>query len=201
MKKEKNDCCYLFIIGIIIVMCLLIYFYHCLCEESLVDIITSASTAGTMLVATISACYAYHEYLQHQKNEKTQLLCHYNHRYSTDANIKAVVEWMLDNTPAITPSSSANSGDINGCLSPTKGFVSLYQKEMFMRFFEELNIQIKEGNLDKQQVKDLFSYYAIKFGKIDGFRENVTDYDTNWSNFKSFVNLMDSDCKNENDSK
>ena len=89
----------------------------------------------------------------------------------------------------------------------------VHEKEMFMRFFEELYLHVGNKSLDKRQVCLLFSYYAIKFDEIKEFRLDITDYkskeelekgkktndekDNNiyWTNYRIFVNEMRDEWK------
>ena len=141
---------------------------------------------GTLIVAGYSAWYAQKEYNKHMEEERTKLLCDYNHRYSTDKYIEYVIEWML--SIAII----GNDGSIIGVNRDIKNIPpSIHQKEMFLRFFEELYLQIKKDKLDKQEVFNLFGYYALIFDKYEEFRLDITDYEKNeWSDFRSFIELM-----------
>ena len=83
--------------------------------------------------------------------------------------------------------------------------IGIYEKEMFMRFFEELYLQIKAGHLNREDVYHLFAYYALKYNKYLDFRKNIEDYKSkeelpanekdakeydNWTNFRCFVEEM-----------
>ena len=89
------------------------------------------------------------------------------------------------------------------------------EKEMFMRFFEELYLHINNNSIDKKQACLLFSYYAIKFDEYRDFRLDITDYKSEnelkveengnernidyklyWINFRKFVNEMKEEWKN-----
>lgn len=90
----------------------------------------------------------------------------------------------------------------------------IHEKEMFMRFFEELYLHIDNKSLDKEQVCLLFSYYAIKFDEIKEFRLDITDYYSKvelekrgktddkkdnynkyWTNYRKFVDEMRKEWK------
>ena len=83
----------------------------------------------------------------------------------------------------------------------------IHEKEMFMRFFEELNKHINAQNIQKKDAYDLFAYYAIQFDEHEGFRKDITDYISlkekkecgnnadyidHWKNFRDFVEKMTS---------
>ena len=141
------------------------------------------------VVAVIAACYARTKYEEHLKEEHTKLLCEYNQRYSNDCNIKIVIEWMLK--VAVTN----EKGDIVGVnLAISNYEPSINTKEMFMRFFEELYIQMDVGNLKKDEVHDLFAYYAIKFDNFKEYHNKVTDY----TSYEEVQKLSDSEKNNVN---
>lgn len=59
--------------------------------------------------------------------------------------------------------------------------------EMFMRFFEELDMLIESKQMDKNKVYYMFAYYLLVF---DSHRSefNITDYDSGcWKHFKNIV--------------
>lgn len=71
-----------------------------------------------------------------------------------------------------------NNGEIVGA-HPNSILINkpnIIEKEMFMRFFEEIYLHIKEDNLDKESVFRLFAYYALKFDEHPEFRLDITDY-------------------------
>ena len=173
----------IFAIGILIVM------YN-------VDSDNSRSIAYASLSAVIVSLVAFMlNYTESERKEKTDcnnILCHYSERYSTDANIKRVVSWMLRNM------------NDNGSLKidryrTTIGEPNLYQKEMFMRFFEEVKVQMDNGKLSHKDVKRLFSYYALKFNDYHFFRKGIVDYKTSedWEDFRQFIIEMGGKIPND----
>ena len=70
---------------------------------------------------------------------------------------------------------------------------------MFMRFYEELKLQIDEGNIKKEDDKKFFSYYAIKFHENDHFHENIADYDEDyWKSFRDYCEQTKPNSKQSN---
>lgn len=136
-------------------------------------------TAITALCALIVALL---EYYGRKDVKQAQILSEYNKRYSEDPNIVKVVKYLnyID-----------DGGTIN---NPIPIQPSNYEVEMFMRFFEELEIQIESGRIEKHMVNDLFSYYAKKLGKNEHLLNylGVTDYSSkdhdNWKYFKKLIN-------------
>lgn len=147
--------------------------------------LSSISNIGTLLVSVIALVYAILEYSRHKKSVRTNLLCQYHQRYVSDKNIESVIQYMLRTAKV----------DVNGEIigfDETKASLSdpgIYEKEKFMRFYEELQLQIDDGNVDKDIARDMFSYYVVKFDKIEDFHKEITDYDNikYWHHYKKFV--------------
>ena len=134
---------------------------------------TAIATSLMFLVTAYAAYYAKKEYTKHIENERTKLLCEYNQRYADNTDLRNVIKWMLK-VAILNEEGDIIDAEPNR-LSDRPG---IYEKEMFMRFFEELNIHMKSGNISKTEACKLFSYYAIKFGEIKNFRLDITDYKT-----------------------
>ncbi len=167
-----------------------------------VEIATAIAAWLSFFVAFLTVCYAKKQYDRHLKEEYTKLLCQYNQRYSTDCNIRTMLDWMLK--VAI----SDNNGDIVGVdLSKSYYKPGINTKEMFMRFFEELQVQIENKYLNAYDVYDLFAYYAIRFDRFEEYHKDIKDYtrielvkkeshsskntiNNNWKRFSNFIELM-----------
>lgn len=174
---------------------------------------SSVAELGSFFITTIGASYAIVQYKNHLKEEKRKLLCEYNQRYSSDKNIESVIVWMLQvaKTDKIT-------GEIIGVnrereaksISP-----GIHKKEMFMRFFEELNIRLEKNDMNANEVYSLFAYYALKFDKYWDFRLDIKDYKNElelrgmhesdrkvfhdyWTGFRSFISKMKTEEQKEN---
>lgn len=138
-------------------------------EEKLSDIIMIL-LAGITLVLTIW------EYLNHRKRIKAEVLGQYNKRYSEDEHINKVVPFL-----------------ISDIMKEKIVKVSVHDVEMFMRFFEEIELQIEIDRLDAESVYDLFSYYALYLDSRHSLLESLTidDYiEENWKLYLKFVNRM-----------
>lgn len=150
----------------------------------MVEIISLIIAILTFFFTAYGILYAVKEYKLHKKTERTTLLCQYHQRYMSDSNIEAVIRYILrvgivdDNGYLIGYDSSKNSD-----LDP-----GIYEKERFMRFFEELELQLEEGNLEESVVCKFFSYYALVFDRIVEFHQDITDYyDPCWLYFHKFI--------------
>lgn len=136
--------------------------------------------------------YARKEYRLHRKREKAETIARFNERYSNDKNIEAVVKLLMNEKNG---EEKAKDGLRDKSLN--------YQKEMFLRFFEELQIFMEAGSLDTKLVYDTFAHYALKaFEKGTGFYEELTSEKLSevskgdWYRFGKFINEMK---KYEND--
>lgn len=175
-----------------------------------VNYLSSISNIGIFVTSLIASFYAVIQYENHKKEERTKLLCEYNQRYSSDKNIEEVVTWMLQ-VSILDDNGEIKSADPTRAHSP-----GIHKKEMFMRFFEELYLQIKNNKIDKRESCRLFSYYARKFDAIEEFRLDITDYipvneedasksDENkkkllkyWSDYRKYVKEMNSEWESIN---
>ena len=65
----------------------------------------------------------------------------------------------------------------------------MYQREMFLRFFEELESYIEGDSLNKNVIRNTFAYYALQAASLQ--EDFVEDYNNgNWILFKKFVEEM-----------
>lgn len=174
------------------------------------ECISAVATVATAAVAWIALIYTMIEYHSHKEREQATTLAKYNERYATDPNIQKVVNyllWKIDNEQfATTPINTLDyGGSSEEDIKPTKN-----QIELFMRFFEELEVSIEAGRLDRDVANNLFAYYAKVLAKKVGdkspkdvalngyeYKEILpTDYDNKgnpWQYFKEFVKQIDID--------
>lgn len=137
------------------------------------------SEAVTAITALFAFIVAINEYYSRKDAMRAKILSEYNKRYSEDSNIVKVVKYLnfID-----------NDGTIN---NPNREKPSNYEMEMFMRFYEELDLQIVHGRLDETEVIDLFYYYAERLDKNEELRRSfgITDYnDEHWNSYRRFIN-------------
>lgn len=149
--------------------CLFCCFFEWL--SNAINSITAFATLCMALIAGFALRVSYKEYKGYRKREKTECFSKYNERYTTDPYIKKVVTYLINssnnNHPEVPP---------------------LHDREMFMRFFEELMIAIETEVLDKRIVKDMFSYYAEEYAnRTDLMKEHESE---DWTRFIQFVEIM-----------
>lgn len=151
------------------------------CLSIVVAIITAIATGITAYIAYKALMYAKKEYELQKRIKESETLSAYNQRYSTDQHISKVL-YSFQQTPYDFSKLKVND------------------KEMFLRFFEELQLTIENGGLPEEVIYDMFAYYAIKAD--DEGRKFVDDYETeNWTRFRRFAKRMKAIKKKRNQRK
>ena len=179
---EENDWCIVDYLKFIVVYALCLVTAFLMLKGVLLTNIFESCEKPTDIImaifAAITLICTFTEYRYHRKREKANVLGQYNERYSKDEHVNKVVDYIIrymDN-------------------NVVNQLPSVHDVEMFLRFFEEMEIQIKENRMDENHVHTLFSYYAIKMADNINIRNNLglIDYDNsnNWNEFKSFVDRM-----------
>ena len=141
----------------------------------------SFAEVTTAIVAILAFIISISEYYIGKDSKQAQVLSEYNKRYSEDPNIVKVVKYL---------NYIHENGTIN---NPHREVPSNYEVEMFMRFFEELELQIEKGRLSRKDVCNLFTYYAYFLSKPDceELRKHLgitkDDYKKNWDGFKKIA--------------
>lgn len=89
------------------------------------------------LAAFILSLFELHSY---KLKETNKLLSQLNKRYLESNDLQTVVKYLREIDPDDTEPSA-------------------YQVELFLRFFEELNVYLRHGNLKPDDVKTFFNFY------------------------------------------
>lgn len=158
----------------------------------LIALMTAIATIFTAIISYMALSYARKEYKAHKQREESEVLSSFNERYSTDDHIAKVLDYLID------PSNNKRFHDV-GISSTTDISTppSVNDKEMFMRFFEELQYAIEQKRLTKQIVYDMFAYYALEVDKMG--EKFVEDYHhSSWIRFRRFVKEMKQIKNNHN---
>lgn len=168
----------------------------------IVELLSYFSTFLTVTIGAYAVWFAKKEYLLHKKEEKARTLAQYNERYSSNEHLLIVVEylWEIQNRKEEYEKKlldKKNYKEIQNeieieCKNNKKARLKIpteHDKELFLRFFEEMQYSIEQETLDEEQVKDLFYYYA-KIANDMGC-DFVDDFDKNcWRKFKVFIKNM-----------
>lgn len=175
-----NIACYSIIVFFVVITviagyCCLRMFYPKLDIGSYSELIAALTALFAFIIALL-------EYKSSKDAKQAQVLSEYNKRYSEDPNITKVVKYL---------NYKAEGGGIN---NPIRAVPSNYEVEMFMRFFEEIELQIRYGRLDEEDVLNLFVYYANMLGDTKNKDLRISlgvsekDYKEHWDGFKSIIN-------------
>ncbi|MBD5292776.1 MAG: hypothetical protein HDS23_05970 [Bacteroides sp.] len=114
---------------------------------------------------------------QYDANARQTTLSTYNKRFNSEPAIREVTK--------VLTALEYEKGNTELSIKS----ISNYDKELFYRFFEELELGIRRGLLKTKDVKRLFSYYAMvgitKYNLID-----KEDLQENWKLLNSFICRM-----------
>lgn len=141
--------------------------------SKIIEFLTFIATLFTSIIAWAAFTYTKREYGLHLAKEQADSLSHYNERYSSDENISKVVTYFIQKMERTSNISI-----------PTT-----FEKEMFLRFFEELQFALEQKAISKEMAYEMFAYYAIK--AYDEGKLFVDDmFDGNWKRFCLFAKEM-----------
>ena len=93
-----------------------------------------------LIVALAAFILSIRELWSYKQKENNKLLSQLNNRYLENKDMQAVVKYLRD-------------------IDPTNEEPSAYQVELFLRFFEELNVYLRHGNLKPDDVITFFNFY------------------------------------------
>ena len=132
----------------------------------------------------LALLFAAYEYYIHKKNNQYEAYSKMNERYCNNSSIQRVLEAMVDS--------------YSGCTFRIDKFgqncenkhVSINDKEMFLRFFEELNYAIKKRSIHKEEACYYFGYYAV-IAYLMG-KDFVSELENEgiWGEFREFAENM-----------
>lgn len=181
--KRKIFVCFLlsFIVLVIIFACYKLLPFSVQVSSSL----QALSVCGALIISVAALIYAIKEYVHYKRSTRATLLCHYLERYANEKSIIKVINYIIDSAKV------DKTGQIIGYEHNNKNIKNptVLEKEMFMHFFEELQLQIDEKLLEQSKVIDLLGYYAGIFHRIEGFHKDITDYNNEryWKYYLRFV--------------
>lgn len=153
---------------------IIVYFFVCLCDDFAITLSDISNIANVIvaLCAVIGIIYSAFEYCNYKQRERWKTFSEYSTRYANDENIEAVTQFLIE--------------FIEG--KEHKKELTTNQKEMFMRFFEELELQIENDRLDQDTVKDFFVYYAVAAAVCPEFMNDVfIEREGLWEHYKRIV--------------
>ena len=165
-----------------------------LCVENIIPIpfttewsssIQAIAVIGALVVSLLALVYAKKEYDHHKKSEQTSLLCQYLNRYVNSETIQKVTEYIIET--ALLDEKENIIGFDNS--KKPQDAPSIREKELFMHFFEEIQLHIDNNMIDANVAKELLGYYAGIFHKYEGFHQGISDYENEkyWRLYLKFV--------------
>lgn len=140
----------------------------------------------SVMIAFFTLRIGVKSYKDNKKGKKTDVLSKYSMRYTTDTTITKVLTFLRKNYPI----DKAKAKKIKKQIDGNRTDIALFDLEMFMRFFEELQIEIEQKSLEKELVFDMFSndVFISKYLLIiciENFNEDK------WKRFRLFSEDME----------
>lgn len=138
----------------------------------------------TFIIGGFTFCFGIFQYWQMRRFEKYLKFIELREKFkghpSNDRILRHIQAYQLDNTKI------SNLDDFN---------ITIHDFYYFLGFYEELQILIDKGILNKNVSKKMFSFYAIEIKNNNyywaRFDENIDD--PNWYDFKIFVESMENE--------
>lgn len=186
--------------SIFITMALLMSMIVFLCVYNIIHIpftvewsnsLQAVAVIGALVVSGIALIYAKLEYDHHKKSEKTALLCQYLQRYANDPIIIKITNYILE-TALLDEEENIIGFDKS---KKSKNIPSIREKEMFMHFFEEIQLLIDAKMIEQNVIVDLIGYYIGIFHRIKEYHQDITDYENEkyWKYYLKFVRSIPDD--------
>jgi len=147
--------------------------------------IEALAVSLALIISGGALFYAKREYEHNKKSERTALLCQYLQRYANDQYIKKIEDYILE-----TALLNGEERIIGFDKSKSPSYIpTIWEKEMFMHFFEEIQLLIDDNMIDKDVVIDLIGYYIGIFHRIEDYHADITDYNEEkyWKYYLKFV--------------
>lgn len=104
--------------------------------------------AGLLFIAIVAVVISIIELRSYKAKENNKLLSQLNKRYVDNVDIQVVVKYLR-------------------VIEPSDVEPDAYQVELFLRFFEELGVYLKTKSIKKDDVKEFFGYYFIRYETSD----------------------------------
>ena len=143
------------------------------------ETIMETSLLVSVITLVITNYYTIENAIEIRDNNKTKLLSDYCARFSNDPNLNKVAEWLLliseldteGNVLGIIYNKKIKANKNLTVVEPT-----YFEKERFFDFLIELNNQIKNKKIEREDTIRVFSLYAQMFAKVLQI-DNKTTYD------------------------
>lgn len=139
----------------------------------------------SIIALFISNYFIVENAIESRSNKKKKLFSEYCARFSGNQNISKVVEWLLNIAEFDSNGVLVNvyPKGLNDDKGRTISEPTFFQKKCFADFLIELNIQIKNKQLDIEDVRKYFSPYVLIFNKVLQVENNKVYYMWNIDDF------------------
>lgn len=140
--------------------------------------LTGFSLFISIIALFISNYFIVENAIESRSNNKKKLFSEYCARFSGNQNISNVVEWLLNIAEFDSNGVLVNvyPKGLNDDKGRTISEPTFFQKKCFGDFLIELNIQIKNKQLDIEDVRKYFSPYVLIFNKVLQVENNKVYY-------------------------
>ena len=105
-----------------------------------ISVIIAISNCVVAIMAIVAGVVSWIEYNSHKQKENNKLLSQLNKRYLGNKDIQTVVRYLRK-------------------IDADSKVPRPYQTELFLRFFEELGVYLRNNNLPKDDVVNFFGFY------------------------------------------
>lgn len=137
------------------------------------------ATIATAIIAGCGLRFAKKEYTLHKQRAESETLAKFNERFTHDENINKTIEELIE----------FDKNKLKIDKEGEKDKKKLRHHEMFLHFFEELQIALENKALDEEHVCHMFAYYAIQYER-DFYHIYIKDDVNTWKRYHQFVQTM-----------
>ena len=135
------------------------------------EILVAIADCVLAIMAIIAGLVSWFEYRSHKQKENNKLLSQLNKRYIENQDIQTVVKYLrkIDADKETTPSP--------------------YQTELFLRFFEELGVYLRNNSLPQDDVVNFFGYYLERMYETNEGKdllEKIENEEKTWKYLKEY---------------
>ena len=163
-------------------------FLNDILDNGRVEIIAALSLVISLSALIMTSYSTVENAVESRENLKNRLFCDYCARFTNDKSIQKVVEWLI---VVKCMNSDKKRTDHRGKKRIPKCTIEVptdFEKEKFLLFLTELNIQLKNNQLDNDDVRTIFQPYASLFFKSLQYESGYLYRNWNWKDFSKLCN-------------
>ena len=127
------------------------------------------------IMAIVAGVVSWFEYQSYKRKENNKLLSQLNRRYTGNDDIQTVVRYLREIEPDNAPPKP-------------------YQTELFLRFFEELGVYLRNESLPKKDVVNFFGYYLEQMYRTErgkGLLVKINNEEKDWGYLNEYKEKVD----------